>query len=159
MSCRKWEAQILRWQEGGLDQGAEGRLQQHLESCVRCRTLADKFSELDGLFSKCREPSLPPFLTEKIVSALSEEIRADSMRGIFSRFFGFFDSFRPAVVGAVLVLGIVLGAMTGWNLAQSVSREATVSSHDLLSLAGFGASETGTPLEFIWTDSSEGAGQ
>ena len=81
------------------------------------------------------------------------------MRGIFSQFFGFFHSFRPAVVGAVLVLGIVLGAMTGWNLAQSVAKETTASSHDLLSLAGFGASGTDTSLEFIWTDSSEGAGQ
>ena len=61
MRCRKWEAQILRWQEGKLDQGAEKRLLQHLESCVHCRTLADRFSELDDLFSKCRETFVAPF--------------------------------------------------------------------------------------------------
>lgn len=159
MSCGKWEIQILRWQEGMLDQGAEGRLMQHLKSCPHCRSLADKFPELDGLFSKCEEPALPPVLKEKIVGTVTEAIREDSMGGSFWRFFSIFDSFKPAVVGVVLVLGIGLGIFTGWNLARSTAKEAAVSSHDLLSLAGFGGSETGSSLDFIWTDTSERAGR
>ena len=83
MSCRKWEVQILRWHEGALDQRAEASLFQHLGICVRCRTLADKFLDIDSLFLKSQEPSLPPFLKERIVSSVSEAMRQDPMRGIF----------------------------------------------------------------------------
>lgn len=152
MSCRKWELQILRWQEGELDKGIEERVLQHLESCVRCRTLAKQFSEVDSLVSNCGEPALPPFLREKVVSTVSEVIRQDPMRGTFSRFFSFLDFCKPAVAGAILVLGIGLGVVTGWNLAQSMTRNGTGSSYDLLSLAGLGGEENGSSLEFIWSD-------
>jgi predicted anti-sigma-YlaC factor YlaD len=159
MSCRKWEVQILRWHEGRLDQVAEARLLRHVGGCIHCRSVAEKFSELDDLFSKSQEPSFPPFLKERIVSTVSEAMRQDSMRGSVSRFSDFLVSFRPAVAAVVLVLGIGLGVVTGWNLAQSVSRDATGSSYDLLSLAGFGGAGSGSSLEFIWTDSNGRTGQ
>jgi hypothetical protein len=159
MSCRKWQVQILRWHEGALDEEAEALLLQHLGSCVHCRTLADKYTQIDGLFLNSEEPSLPPLLKEKIVNSVSEAMKQDSTRSIFSNFFRFLASFRPAVAGAVFVLGIGLGAVTGWTLAQSVFEGATVHSHDLLSLAGFGDSSDGSFLEFIWTDHNGGIGQ
>jgi len=159
MSCRKWEIQILRWHEGALDEKAEAPLLQHLGSCVRCRTLAGKFSALDSLFVSCQEPSLPPFLREKIISSVTEVMRQDSVRGVFSHHFRFLASFRPAIAGIVLMLGIGLGVVAGWNLAQSVSRIAAVSSYDLLSVAGFGGVESGSSLEFIWTDSDGRTGR
>jgi hypothetical protein len=159
MSCRKWHVQILRWHEGALAEEAEALLLQHLGICVHCRTLAEKYEEIDGLFLNSEEPSLPPFLKEKIVNSVSEAMRQDSMSGILSNFFRFLASFRPAVTGAVFVLGIGLGAVTGWTLAQSVFEGATVPSHDLLSLAGFGDSGSGSFLEFIWTDHNRRIGQ
>jgi hypothetical protein len=156
MSCRKWEVQILRWQEGVLDRSAEARLLQHLESCIHCRSLAGSFSEIDGLFLKSQDPSLPPFLKERIVSTVSEAMRQDSMRGNFSYVFSFLASARLAVVGAVLVLGIGLGVFTGWDLARSLTRNVAGSSHDLVSLAGLGDEGSGSSLEFIWTDHNGG---
>ncbi len=159
MSCRKWQIQILRLHEGALDEEAQALLLQHLGICIHCRTLADKYTEIDGLFLNSEEPSLPPFLKEKIVNSVSDEMHQDSMSGIFSRFYRFLVSFRPAVAGAVFVLGIGLGAVTGWTLAQTVFDRATVPSHDLLSLAGFGDSSSGSFLEFIWTDNNGRTGQ
>lgn len=159
MRCQKWEVQILRWHEGTLDEEAETFLFQHLESCARCRTLADKFSDLDSLFSKTGDPSLPPFLKERIMSSVSESMRQDSMKGALSRFFSVFASFRPAIAVAVLVLGIGLGVITGWNLARSITGGGIASSHDLVSLAGIGDSGSGSLLEFILTDSDERTGQ
>lgn len=155
MSCRKWEIQILRRSEGGFDQNGEANLMHHLERCESCRTISAKFSEVDDLFSQCRDPSLPPFLKEKIVSTVSEAIREDSTRRAFSGLFSYLSALRPGIAAVLLVLGIGLGLSTGWSLAQSMSGPATVSSHDLLSLAGFEGSETGLSLEFIWTDSNE----
>ena len=157
MSCRKWEVQILRWHDGTLDDVAEARLVQHIGTCLRCRSLAEKSPDLDSLFLESQEPSLPPFLKERIVATVSEAIQEDSRRGVVSRFFNLLVSLRPAVAGALLVLGIGLGVVTGWNLAQSVSRGDT--SYDLLSLAGFGSDGSGSSLEFIWTDSNGRTGQ
>ncbi|MEJ2716545.1 MAG: hypothetical protein P8182_05315 [Deltaproteobacteria bacterium] len=159
MSCRKWEIQILRWHEGALDQRAEARLLQHLGICVHCRTLAEEFSEIDSLFSKSAEPSLPPLLKERIISTVSETMRQETMKGTFSHFFGFLASMRPAVAVAVLVLGIGLGIATGWDLAQSMNRPVAGSSYDLLSLAGLGGEGSGSSLEFIWTDRNGRDGQ
>jgi hypothetical protein len=159
MGCRKWEVQVLKRHEGTQAPGAEARLMRHLELCARCRTLAEKFSELDSLFSTSREPSLPPFLKERIVICVSEAMRQDAVKGVFSRFFGLFVSFRPAVAGAVLVLGIGLGVISGWNLARSMTGDGLASSHDLLSLAGFGDPGGGSFLEFILTDSNGRTGQ
>ena len=154
MNCRKWEVQILRWQEGTLDDGTEARLLRHLETCAHCRTLAEKFPEVDDLLLTPTEPSLPPFLQERIVSTVSEVMRQDSMSGFFSRFLSFLASFRPAIAVAVLVLGIGLGVATGWDLAKSMTGNCTGSSYDLLSSAGLGSDESGSFLEFIWTDSN-----
>jgi anti-sigma factor RsiW len=159
MSCGKWEIQILRWSERELDPGAEARLVKHLESCAHCRTMAEKFAEIDGLFSKCPEPSVPPFLTERIVSAVSDAIREDSAKGSFATFFSFLASFKPGIAGTVLVLGIGLGLASGWNLAESMSKVAATPSYDVLSLAELGGSETGSSLEFLWTDTNRRAGQ
>ncbi len=111
-------------------------------------------SEIDSLFVKSQEPSLPPFLKERIVSTVSEAMRQDSGRGIFSHFFSFLASLRLAVVGAVLVLGIGLGVFTGWDLARSITRHVAGSSYDLVSLAGLGGEESGSSLEFMWTDNN-----
>jgi hypothetical protein len=159
MSCRQWEVQILKWHEGALDKGAEARLLRHLENCVRCGTLADQFSEVDSLFSSSAEPSLPPFLKERIVSTVSEAMRQDSTRGTFSRFFSFFPSFRPAIAGAALMLGIGLGFVTGWDLARSMIGNSAGSSHDLISLAVLGDEGSDSSLEFIWTDGNGRDGQ
>lgn len=159
MRCRKWEVRILRWHEGALDARAEALLLQHLESCAHCRTLADKFSAMDSMFENSQAPVLPPFLRERIVSSVYDAMRQDSTRGIFSRFLISLVSLRPAVAMTLLVLGIGLGMVTGWNLAQAVSRGAPVSSYDLLSVAGFGGAGGGSSLDFIWTDSNGSAGR
>lgn len=159
MSCLRWEVQILRWQKGELDRQAEALLLKHLENCINCRSLAEKFSDVDKLLMQSTESSLPPFLKERIVSAIAEEMRQDSTRGAVSHFFDFLVSLRPAVAGAVLVLGVLLGVATGWSLAKSVLRDTNASSYDLLSLAQFGGAESGSSLEFLWTDSNERTGR
>lgn len=160
MSCRKWEVQILRWHEGSLDQAAEARILRHLEICTHCRALAERFAQLDSLLVKFEEPSLPPFLKDRIVGTVLEEMREDSTRGIFRHLFGFLASFRAALVGAILVLGIGLGIAAGWDLARSITPAGgAVSSSDLVSLAGLGGEGSGSSLEFIWTDSNGRAGQ
>lgn len=159
MSCRKWEIQILRRAEGDWDEDAKARLSQHLRKCDHCRILAAKFSEIDDLFAACPEPPLPPFLTDKIVAAVSEAIRQEPTGGRFSRFFSFFASPRPRVVKALLVLGIVIGIAFGWNLAKSMPEMTAPLSNDLLSLAGLGGSGAASSLEFIWTDRIMRAGQ
>jgi hypothetical protein len=159
MSCRKWEVQILRWHEGTLDHRAAARLFQHLGICIHCRTLADKFLDIDRLFLKSPEPSLPPFLKERIVSSVSEAMLQVPEKGIFSHFFSSLAPFRPAIAGALLVLGIGLGVLTGWDLARSMAKDVVRPSHDLLSLAGIEGEGSGSSLEFMWTDNNGREGQ
>ncbi len=61
MSCRKWQIKIFRWQEGDLNPKDEAALLRHLETCVHCRTSAEKFLELDRLFLKSPDPPVPSF--------------------------------------------------------------------------------------------------
>lgn len=159
MSCRKWEIQILRRAQGELAPEADAGLSKHLENCKQCRVLAAKFSDLDALFPKCSRPTLPPLLPDKIIATVSEAMREDSTKGPVWTFFNFFASLRPAIAGACLALGIVIGVVSGSNLAKSVSRTPTASQHDLLSLAGLGGSEMASSLEFIWTDTNRRAGR
>lgn len=159
MRCQEWEKQILRLHEKALDREAQALLLRHLESCVHCRALAEKSSELDGLFAESGEPSLPPFLKDRIVSSVSEAMREDSTRSAFSRFFGSFISLRPLVAAIVLVLGVGLGLFSGWNLARSITMSGKASSDDLISLAVNGDAGNGSYLEFILADSKGRIGQ
>jgi anti-sigma factor RsiW len=156
MSCRKWQIKIFRWQEGDLNPKDEAALLRHLETCVHCRTSAEKFLELDRLFLKSPEPAVPPFLNERIISSVIEEMRSNSWKSAFYRFIDSFASFRPAIVGTILVLGIGLGVLTGLNLSHSINLSSTTSSYDLLALAGTEDGPSVSSLDSIWTDTSGG---
>jgi hypothetical protein len=156
MSCRKWQIKIFRWQEGDLNPKDEAALLRHLETCVHCRTSAEKFLELDRLFLKSPEPAVPPFLNERIISSVIEEMRSNSWKSAFYRFIDSFASFRPAIVGTILVLGIGLGVLTGLNLSHSINPSSTTSSYDLLALAGTEDGPSVSSLDSIWTDTSGG---
>lgn len=159
MNCRKCEIHILRKSLGELDQKAEARLLLHLETCKRCQAISEKFSEIDGLFSKCPETPLPPFLKERMFGVVSEAMREDSTRSWLGRFFSLFAPCKPAIAGLVLMIGIGIGIATGWNLAHSIFREASSPSHDLLSLADFTSPGTGVRMDFIWSENNRRTGQ
>ncbi len=156
MSCRKWQIQILRSQEGELNFKDEAALLSHLETCVHCGSAAEKFARIDHLFLKSPEPSVPPFLNERIVSRVTEEMRLGPWKSNLHRFMASFAYFRPALAGMMLVLGIGLGILTGLNLSHSIIPGSMSPSYDLLALAGT-ADETHAPsLDSIWTDTRGG---
>jgi anti-sigma factor RsiW len=156
MSCRKWQIQIFKWQEGELNPNDEAALLSHLETCVHCRTSAEKFLELNRLFLKSPDPVVPPFLNERIISSVIEEMRSNSWKSTLYRFIDSFSSFRPALAGMILVLGLGLGVLTGLNLSHSISLNSTASSYDLLALAGTEDGPSASSLDSIWTDTSGG---
>jgi hypothetical protein len=151
MSCRKWQIQILRWQEGELNPNYEAALLRHLETCVHCRSVVDGFSALDHLFLKSPDPAVPPFLNERIMSSVIEDMRSNSWKSTFYRFIDSFASFRPALAGMILVLGIGVGVLTGLNLSHSINPSSTAPSYDLLALTGAEDGPTASSLDSIWT--------
>jgi len=114
---------------------------------------------MDRLFLQSREPPLPPLLNERIVSSVVEEMRQDCLRGPLSRLIGLRALFRHAIAGAALMAGIGLGALAGWHLAQSIAGDLLCPSYDLLLLAGVEGRESGSSLDFIWTDNNVGGGR
>jgi predicted anti-sigma-YlaC factor YlaD len=156
MPCQKWHIQILRWHEGELDHEAEAALLKHLEACARCRTVAENFSQLDGFLLQSPEPPVPPFLSEKIVSRVVEEMRQDSLKGAFQPFAALFAHFRPVLLGIILALGIGLGVLMGLNLSHSINTTPAGSSYDVLALAGMEGGAGDSSLDFIWTDANGG---
>lgn len=156
MGCRKWEIQILRWQDGELDQESEAALLRHLETCAHCRITADRFSEIDRLLLESPDPLVPSFLNERIVSRVIEEMQESSYRGAFHHFVASFAYFRPAAAGIILVLGIGLGVLIGLNLSHSINTSSAGSSYDVLAQAGIEDGGRGSSLDFIWTDTDGG---
>ncbi len=156
MSCRKWQIKIFKLQEGELNPNDEAALLRHLENCVHCRTSAEKFLELDRLFMKCPEPPVPPFLNQRIISSVTEEMRSNSWKSTFYRLIDSFASFRAALAVLILALGIGLGVLTGLNLSHSINLSSTASSYDLLALAGTEDGPSASSLDSIWTDTSGG---
>ena len=156
MSCRKWQIQILRWQEEELDRESEAALLQHLETCASCRDAADTFSQIDRILLGMPQPSAPPLFRESIVSRVIEQMREDSAKSTLSRFFGSLAYFRPAVAGIILVLGIGLGVLTGLNVSYSINTRSTSTACDVLTLAGIEGTGSDSSLDFIWTDPSGG---
>ncbi len=143
-------------QEGELNPNDEAALLRHLETCVRCRTSAEKFLELDRLFMKCPEPPVPPFLNQRIISSVTEEMRSNSWKSTFYRLIDSFASFRAALAVLILALGIGLGVLTGLNLSHSIHLSSTASTYDLLALAGTEDGPSASSLDSIWTDTSGG---
>ncbi|MGO9117995.1 MAG: anti-sigma factor family protein [Desulfomonilaceae bacterium] len=156
MSCRKWQIKMFRWQEGELNPNDEAALFRHLETCVHCRTSAEKFLELDRLFVRSPDPPLPPFLNQRIISSVIEEMRSNSWKSTFYPFVDSFAFFRPALAVLILVLGLGLGVLTGLNLSHSINLSSTASSYDLLALAGTDDGPSASSLDSIWTDTSGG---
>ncbi|MBI5571754.1 MAG: zf-HC2 domain-containing protein [Desulfomonile tiedjei] len=156
MSCRKWQIQIYRLHEGELDRESEAALLQHLGTCASCRADAERFSQIDRVLQRVPEPSMPPFLAERIVTRVIEQIREDSAQSTLRRFFGSFAYFRPAVAGTILILGIGLGVLTGLNLSPSINTRSAGSSYDVLTLAGIEGGGSDSSLDFIWTDADGG---
>lgn len=158
MSCRKWEIQIVRWHGGELDQEFEEALLRHLETCSRCRITADTFAKIDRFLLESPDHPVPPFLNEKIVSRVIDEMRQDSLKGTFQHFAAVFAYFRPALAGIILVVGIGLGVLMGLNLSHSIntSSSSSGSSYDVLAFSGIEGGERDSSLDFIWTDTSGG---
>jgi anti-sigma factor RsiW len=156
MSCRKWQIKIFRWQEGDLNPKDEAALLRHLETCVHCRTSAEKFLELDRLFLKSPEPAVPPFLNERIISSVIEEMRSNSWKSAFYGVISSLAPFRPALAVLILALGLGLGVLTGLNLSHSISLTSAAPSYDLLALAGTEDGPSASSLDSIWTDTSGG---
>ncbi len=156
MSCRKREIQILRWHQGELDHEAEADLLNHLEICAHCRTLADKFLEIDRFLLESPAPAVPPFLNERIVSRVIDEMRQDSLKSAFRHFVAFFAYFRPALVAIILVAGIGLGVLTGLNLFHSMNTNSMGSPYDVLVSSGIEEGRTDSSFDFIWADTNGG---
>jgi anti-sigma factor RsiW len=157
MPCQKWHIQILRWHEGELDHEAEAALLRHLEICAHCRIATEKFSKLDRFLLEAPAPPVPAFLNERIIAQVTDEMRQDSLKGAFQPFAAFFASFRPALVGIILALGIGLGVLMGLNLSFSINTSPASSSYDVLALAGMEGGVGDSSLDFIWTDANGGA--
>jgi hypothetical protein len=158
MSCRKWQIQIVRQQEGCLDPESAAALLRHLETCSHCRITADKFAEIDRFLLESPNHPVPPFLNERIISAVVDEMRQDSWKGAFGHFFAFFAYFRPILAGIILAVGIGLGVSMGLNLFHSINTisSASGSSYDVLAFSGIEGGERNSNLDFIWTDTSGG---
>jgi anti-sigma factor RsiW len=156
MSCRKWQIIIFRWQEGELNPNEEAALLRHLENCVHCRASAEKFLELDRLFVRSPDPAVPPFLNQRIISSVIEEMSSNSWRSTLYRFIDSLAFFRPALAVLILVLGLGLGVLTGLNLSHSINLSSTASSYDLLALAGTEDGPSASSLDSIWTGTSGG---
>lgn len=156
MSCRKWQIQIIKWHEGWLDHESEAALLSHLSTCVHCRSVADKSSEIGRLVVESPDPSVPPFLKEKIVSRVIEEMRQDSLTRVFHHFTAFFTRFRPALAGIILVLGIGLGVFAGSNLFHFINVGSSGSSYDVVTMAGIEAGASSSSLDFVWTETEGG---
>jgi anti-sigma factor RsiW len=156
MGCREWEVQILRRQEGELDQESEAALLGHLKTCGHCRNTSDRFSEIDRFLIESPEPSVPSFLHQRIVSLVIEEMRQDAEKSTFHHFIAAFAYFRPALAGIILVVGIGLGVLTGLNLSHSRNTSSTGSSYDVLALAGIEGEGSDSSLEAVWTDANGG---
>lgn len=156
MSCRKWKAEIFRWHEGWLDRESEAALLSHLSRCAQCRNVADKSSEIGRLLAESPVPAVPPFLKERIVSRVVEEMRQDSWTRALQRFMALFAYFRPAVAGIVLMVGIGLGVFAGSNLSHFINASSARSSYDVLVQAGIEGGGSDSSLDFIWTDANRG---
>jgi len=156
MNCRKWEIQILRQQHDELDPESEAALVKHLETCSHCRSTADKFSELDRLLLESREPTVPPFLRERIVSRVVEQMREDSLKSPLRNFISFFAHRRPILAGFILAAGIGIGVLTGLDLSRSMHLGSSAYSYDVLAFSGIEGGERDSYLYFIWTDTNGG---
>jgi hypothetical protein len=70
--------------------------------------------------------------------------------------FSLYTYLKPVLTAIILVAGLSIGTMTGWNLAQSVNVAGVRPTQDLLSLAGMDGPGQDFASDLLWTDNGEG---
>ena len=152
MRCRKWEVWISRWHTGDLGPEDEAALLKHLAACPRCRAVEEQFRAVERLFVRSPAPPVPPFLNEKIVLRVREEMRQRT-EGFFTRLLLFrFHFVRHALILGLSTAGVLLGVVVGSSLTQSFRTPAGARPFDVVSCVLPSESAAGSTFEFIWTD-------
>ena len=155
MGCRKWQIMISRRHRGEISAREEQALLRHLKVCDECRDLERQFREVERFLAESVEPAFPPFLHQRIVARVSEEMRRDAEPGFFGRLLWPLGALRPLLAAGLMLTGIFLGIWTGTNLAGSLGSVSRTPSHDLVSLAMGNGAVFDPEFEFLWSERSK----
>ena len=152
MRCRKWEVRISRWHAGDLEQKDEAALLRHLNACPRCRGVEEQFREVERFLESSPQLAVPPFLNEKIVLRVREEMDQRT-EGVVSAFLRFrFRFVRNALILGLSTAGVLLGVVVGSSLIQSFQPPEGAGHFDLIATVLPNGADADSTFEFIWTD-------
>lgn len=151
MSCEDRQIQISRFLRGDLSDPEIEPLLKHLEKCEECRIAEREFKSVERFLSGSGDPVVPPFLNQRIVARITEEMAADANAGILSGLFRPFLALKPMRAAGVMAAALFLGVLTGANLLSSFNDVRRHPQSDVIALA-FGPNLEFASLEAVYLD-------
>lgn len=121
MKCRTFQKKLTAFQDRRLPPDQMADMESHIQACEQCRSMAAESEAVWDLLARLPEPDPDPFFYTRLQSKMEVAGNRRSISWIHR-------ALLPAMATAMLVLGVLLGSMTG-----RMSQEASRSELDLFS--------------------------
>ncbi|MBI5251990.1 MAG: zf-HC2 domain-containing protein [Desulfomonile tiedjei] len=152
MNCKDRQIQISQFHRGELSDPEVESLLEHLEKCDECRMADREFKHVEHFLRSSADPPVPPFLNQRIIARVTEEMRKDRNAGILARLFAPLRVLKPLHAAGVIMVALCLGMLTGSNLLYSFNGIHLPQQDDVVSLVFGNNSSDPASFDFLYKD-------
>ena len=122
MRCRYVKQKLDRYIQGDLPEPMSKRVERHLHKCRDCADTLSRIKTLAGLFEDTSLPPVPAGFSERLMQrAHQRQYLQQTSEPAVIRLWEWFDrtGLNKSAAAAVLVLGLAIGMLMGWDNWQS----------------------------------------
>jgi len=122
MRCRYVKQKLDRYIQGDLPGSISDKIQLHLHKCNNCAHTLSRINKLDGIFENTPLPPVPEDFSERLMQRARQMQCLQQVPGpVVVRLWEWFGrtSLKKSVAAAVLVVGLAIGTLMGWDTWQS----------------------------------------
>lgn len=117
--CRIFEEKLPGYLEGAITGNERQEIEQHLESCDRCRLALQDLKKTGALLAGLEEKEPPPWFSQRVMARVREETQAE--RGFLRKLF-----FPLHIKIPIEVMASLLVAVLAWYVYQTAPPEMKV---------------------------------
>jgi len=123
MRCRTARRRLNAYLDGELLAAERSRMEEHLDHCEGCRAALERLRGVaDALAAASAPPPVPEGFHWRLMARAAQNSEQSRRRPVVVRLWSSFSPAMRLAAAAMLVLGIGLGGLIGWDLSRATAK-------------------------------------
>ena len=123
MWCLTVKRKLNALLDAELPAAERARVEEHLHECASCRQALDRLRGVAAALAQAPEPPpVPVRFAERLMATAARRAEQASHRPVVVRLWPSFPPAMRVAAAAMLVLGIGVGVLMGWDLSRTPSK-------------------------------------